>query len=89
MKRELRPVGKHVFCMRCMKKKPPEWEKATFLLPLRKGHYDLAPDGFNIDLRVIGVCDECLDNATEFQKKYKSEIDTNNEHIVYYEVSKD
>ena len=55
-----------------MTKKPPRFESAAFLVFVRRGHYDLAKNGFSSDNRLIGVCDDCEEGLNDFQKEYKS-----------------
>ena len=77
-----RLLGKQVWCIVCFDKQPPSIKKADFLIPAREGHYDLSEDGFNIDLRVVGICKLCLKDKNDFQKSNTEPVDVNHKHIV-------
>ena len=74
------------WCYDCTGKRPSIIRKATFLVPLRFGHYDLNLDGTGIDKGVVGVCDECLSHRNDFQKKNKIAVDVNHNDLIYRSV---
>ena len=56
-------------------------KKATFLILSRDSHYGLSHDGFNIDKRLEGVCDDCLVDKNEFQKSNTQDIYADDKHL--------
>ena len=80
--RKERLLGKQVWCLTCINKNPPKIQPSHYLVPLREKPYDLEPDTVNIDRRVAGVCNHCLENMAEFQKKNTIAVDINHKHLV-------
>lgn len=75
-----------VWCATCIEKRPPVIRMACYLIPTRKGHYDLNLDGSGVNKGVVGVCKECLKGKNDFQKANKQTVDINNPHLVYRSV---
>lgn len=73
----------HVWCVGCTNKKPPRISRADFLVPVRVGYYDLSPDLFNIDARVVGVCKACLADKNAFQRNNVEQVNAKHKHLVY------
>lgn len=73
---------KRVWCTDCVSGKPPSIKKADFLIPFRDGHYSLLEDGSGIDLRLIGICKECLKKRNEFQQDNTQAVDVDHPHLV-------
>ena len=85
MSKELKSL-KRVWCIDCLDKRPPIIRKAAFLIPARKGYYDLLPDGSAIDNRVVGICKECLKDRNKFQQNNTECVNVNHEYIIYSSV---
>lgn len=68
--------------MPCTKKKPPTILEAAFLVPVRTMYYSLSDNGYEIDQRVMGVCNDCYKGLNEFQKKNKTTVDINHSDLV-------
>lgn len=83
IKEKPRLIGKQVWCQTCIDKRPPNIKAAEFLIPLREGHYDLHPNGVDIDPRVCGVCAECLACKGKFQRDNAQVVDITHNHFVY------
>lgn len=81
-----RLLGKQLWCIDCLDKTPPVIKSAELIIPLKKGHYDLAPDGASIDKRVVGICINCLKDRNEFQKNNTEPVDVNHKHLVYKNI---
>ena len=72
-------------CLPCDKRKPPVIRWADFMVPIRKNPYDMIKEKAVIDKRLMGVCVECIETLTDFQKdadRHKS-VDAENKHLVY------
>jgi hypothetical protein len=75
-----------VWCSVCIDdNRPSIIRKAAFLVPVRTGYYDLLPNA-DFDLRLIGVCAECLITKNQFQRDNKTPADVNNINIIYKSV---
>lgn len=74
-------MNDYVWCAYCMTKKPPTWKSAAFLVFVRDGHYCLSKNGFSSDNRLIGVCDECIEDLNDFKKKHKKPVDFGNPNL--------
>ena len=73
---------RRVWCSLCIDMTPPLIVKANHLVPVRTGFYSLCDNGFEIDERVIGVCNECLPKKNKFQQDNKIPVDIDNPHLV-------
>ena len=73
---------KFLYCIECLKKIPPEIKGSDYLIPVRKHHYGLMPDGFTIDRRVEGVCSSCLEKSNKFQQSNAEPVDLNHKDLV-------
>ena len=84
-KRKLKVEPKLVQCLSCKKKRPPVITGAAFLIYVRKGYYDHKVGTVDIDEWLMGVCDICVDDKTEFQRNVNRRfpVDPDNEHLVY------
>tara|TARA_R110000744_G_scaffold104925_1_gene200711 strand:- start:986 stop:1255 length:270 start_codon:yes stop_codon:yes gene_type:complete len=82
----IRLLGKQLWCVDCLDKKPLVIKSAELIIPFKKGHYDLAPDGLSIDKRVAGICINCLKNKNEFQKNNTEPVDVNHKHLIYKNI---
>ncbi len=71
-----------VWCADCRKKKPPVIIVAAFLVPVRKGFYSLADNGYEIDDRMIGVCNDCLTYKNKFQRDNKEDVDPSHPNLI-------
>lgn len=81
-RKKIRIQDDDVWCSSCNDKKPKKITRADFLIPARKLPYDLAEDGFNIDLRVVGVCKDCLKDKNNFQKSNVEPVSVNHRYLV-------
>ena len=70
-------------CSVCERKIEPVIRSADFMVNVRATPYGLADDGVTIDMRVSGVCADCGDSLTEWQKGGIQEVDLSNPHLVY------
>ena len=66
-----------VWCFNCLLNTPPKLEKAAFLIPKRQGHY-WSDDK---DRRVIGICNECLEDEDDFKKKNTIDVDVDHPYL--------
>ena len=82
-RRKTRLLGRQVWCTGCTTKTPPKIRKSDVLVPVRRKPYDLGPDLLNIDMRVVGVCNECLDDKNKFQRSNTEEVSLDHKHLVY------
>ena len=84
-KSKLKGEYHEVWCIPCKTKIPSIMTGAACMIPVRKGHYDLKPDSSDIDRRVMGVCENCRENKSDFQRgeKQRLDVDPNNPHLVY------
>jgi len=73
-----------IWCLKCLKKKPPIFSKSHKLVLARDSYYGLKIDGFTIDDRVMGLCEECLEKASELQKKSAIDVDVNHANLIKY-----
>ena len=71
-----------IWCVDCLRKKPPIVTNSSKLIPLRSAHYELSQDGLTIDKRVVGVCEECLEKRGDFHKKNAQPVDYDNPNLV-------
>lgn len=62
------------WCYTCASKRPPNMERAVYWVPIRETPYGLSSDGFTIDKRVKGVCEQCLSDKSNFQISSKQLI---------------
>lgn len=87
-KRKLKSEPKLVQCLSCKKKRPPVITGAAFLIYVRKGFYDHKVGTVEVDKSLMGVCESCIDDKTEFQrdKKRRFPVDPDNKHLVYRSV---
>jgi hypothetical protein len=87
-KAKLKPriLSNQVWCVDCADKIPPNIRRADFLIPLRLFPYGLSEDECSIDLRVIGICKECLKYKEDFQKNNTELVDINHKHLVYRKI---
>jgi len=83
MKKEPRLLGRQVWCLDCINLRPPIIRRAEYLIPARQRPYDLCRAGIGIDLRVYGVCSECLEKKERFQRDNAQPMDINHKHLVY------
>ncbi len=74
---------KRVWCLSCINDRPPTIKKADFLVPVRTGHYDLLPDNSEVDMRVTGICKECLKKKNTFQRSNTEPVNVEHKHIIY------
>lgn len=81
-----RILGKQVWCVCCADKRPPVIRKSDQLVPARKKHYDLLPDQSAVDMRVFGVCDDCLLLFNEFQQNNTVPVDFNHKYLIFKKV---
>ena len=84
-KLEKKPEQKLVPCLSCKKSKPSVITTAAFLIYVREGFYDLKFGTVEIDDRLMGVCEVCIDDKTEFQRHIKRRfaVDPENTDLVY------
>ena len=75
-----------VWCATCIDKRPPVIRMADYLIPTRKGYYDLTLDGSGVSKGLVGVCKQCLKGKNDFQKNNKQPVDINHKHLVYRSV---
>ena len=82
---EQKAEQKLVPCLSCKKSKPSVITTAAFLIYVRKGFYDLKFGTVEIDDRLMGVCEVCIDDKTEFQRHVKRRfaVDPENTDLVY------
>jgi hypothetical protein len=87
-KRKLKVEPKLVQCLSCKKKRPPVITGAAFLIYVRKGHYDHKAGTVEVDKRLMGVCEACMGDKTEFQRDINRRfaVDPNNPDLVYRSV---
>ena len=75
-----------VWCSGCADKDPPHITKTEYIIPARGLPYELAPDGLNIDDRVVGVCGACLVGKSKFHQERGREVGANYPHLIYKKV---
>ena len=80
---EVRAEVKRVWCSMCVEKRPPVIRPADFMVYVRATPYGLCDGGLNIDKRLTGVCAECADKLTGWQKDSIQEVNINNSDLVY------
>ena len=73
---------KFVWCTDCLRKKPPVDTSSSKMIPLRSAHYELMPDGFSIDDRMVGICESCLEKRQDFHKKNAKPIDYDDKRLI-------
>lgn len=81
-----RLLGRQIWCIDCIDKRPPTIRKADFLIPARVGYYDLLPDKSGIDNRVVGICKECLVDRNKFQRDNTEHVNVDHENMIYSSV---
>jgi len=75
--------GNLVWCVDCENKEKPVIRRAAHLVPVREGYYDLCANQLGIDMRLMGVCSECLLNKNKFQQDNVEEVDPHHKNLVY------
>ena len=84
-KPKLKADPKIIECLSCKRKSPSTISNAHYLIYVRKGFYDLAPGTAEIDKRLMGVCKDCIEDKTDFQRDINRRfpVDPDNKDLVY------
>ena len=85
LKSELKPriLTRQVWCIFCLSKPVKCITRADKMIPMRRGHFDLAYDNCTIDPRVVGICTQCLSNKSNFHKNNAQAVDVDHEYLVF------
>jgi hypothetical protein len=78
-----RLLGQQLWCSVCLKKIPPTIRPSDCLVLLREGHYTMIPGTAEIDQRLIGVCESCLEGKNDFQKASAQPVDRDHKDLIY------
>ena len=76
-KRKPRLLGRQCWCVDCLEKAPPKIVRADYLIPARNTYYWTNES----DLKLVGICKECLKNKNEFQKSNTQQVDVDHPHL--------
>lgn len=74
--------GKRVYCHDCLGGSPISITRADYLVLVNGTPCDIAVGKSIDDKRVVGICSNCLESKSDFQKRNVFAVDVNNPNLV-------
>jgi hypothetical protein len=82
-KKKSKLLGRQLWCVECLKKRPPNLEPSDYLILSREMQYGFKAGTIEIDKSVVGICEVCVTSKSQFQQNSKQPVDVNHPELVY------